>query len=54
MQVFVLLLEGAGDDENAYEVAGVFTTNEAAEAKAQTICAEFFYTYKIEEWTLNN
>jgi hypothetical protein len=50
------MLQGTGDDEYAYESAGVFTTQEAAVAKADAINAEyedFAIAYKIDEWQLN-
>jgi hypothetical protein len=54
--MYVLMLQGTGDDEYAYETAGVFTTQEAAVAKADAINAEyedFAIAYKIDEWQLN-
>lgn len=58
-KMYVLCLQGTGDDEYAYETAGVFTTREAAVAKADAINAEydeddFAIEYKIDEWTLNS
>jgi ATP-dependent phosphoenolpyruvate carboxykinase len=52
------MLQGTGDDEYAYESAGVFTTEALAKAKADAINAEydvddFAIAYKIDEWTLN-
>ena len=56
--VYVLMLQGTGDDEYAYESAGVFTTHAAAVAKADAINAEydvddFAIAYKVDEWQLN-
>ena len=56
--MYVLCLQGTGDDEYAYDVAGVFTTHEAAVAKADAINAEYGddgceIEYKVEEWQLN-
>ena len=56
--MYVLMLQGTGDDEYAYETAGVFTTQEAAVAKADAINAEydeddFSIVYKVDEWPLN-
>lgn len=58
--MYVLCLQGTGDDEYAYETAGVFTTRAAAQAKADAINAEyaddvddFAIEYKIDEWQLN-
>jgi hypothetical protein len=54
--MYVLMLQGTGDDEYAYESAGVFTTQEAAVAKADAINAEyedFAIAYKVDEWQLN-
>ena len=56
--MYVLMLQGTGDDEYAYETAGVFTTQEAAVAKADAINAEydeddFAIAYKIDEWQVN-
>ena len=54
--MYVLMLQGTGDDEYAYESAGVFTTQEAAVAKVDAINAEyddFAIAYKVDEWPLN-
>jgi hypothetical protein len=54
--MYVLMLQGTGEEEYAYESAGVFTTQEAAVAKADAINAEykdFAIAYKIDEWPLN-
>jgi len=56
--MYVLMLQGTGDDEYAYESAGVFTTQELAVAKADAINAEYGddgceIAYKIDEWPLN-
>ena len=56
--MYVLMLQGTGDDEYAYESAGVFTTHEAAVAKADAINTEygvddFAIAYKVDEWQLN-
>jgi len=56
--MYVLMLQGTGDDEYAYESAGVFTTQEAAVAKAAAINAEYGddgceIAYKVDEWPLN-
>ena len=56
--MYVLTLQGTGDDENAWEVAGVFTTREGAVAKADAINAEYDWNnfeieYDVEEWQLN-
>jgi|TARA_B110000503_G_C6944845_1_gene328537 hypothetical protein len=56
--MYVLCLQGTGDDEYAYETAGVFTTHAAAVAKVEDLNAEydvedFALEYKIDEWTLN-
>ena len=56
--MYVLCLQGTGDDEYAYETAGVFTTHAAAVAKVAAINAEyededFALEYKIDEWQLN-
>ena len=58
LQVNILQLQGTGDDEYAYESAGVFTTHEAAVAKADAINAEydvddFAIAYKVDEWQVN-
>jgi hypothetical protein len=48
--MYVLMLQGTGDDEYAYESAGVFTSKELAVAKADAINAEyddFAIAYKI-------
>ena len=39
--MYVLQLQGLGDDELAFETAGVFTTRELAEAKADAVNAEY-------------
>ena len=59
--MYVLCLLGTGDSEDAYETAGVFTTREAAVAKAEAINADyedddfddFELEYKIDEWQLD-
>ena len=56
--MYVLMLQGTGDDEYAYESAGVFTTEKKALAKVNAINAEynvedFAIAYKIDEWQLN-
>lgn len=56
--MYVLCLQGTGDDEYAYETAGVFTTRKQAVAKVEAINAEydvddFAIAYKIDEWQLN-
>jgi hypothetical protein len=56
--MYVLCLQGTGDDEYAYETAGVFTTHAQAVAKADAINAEydvddFAIAYKVDEWQLN-
>jgi hypothetical protein len=54
--MYVLMLQGTGDEEYAYESAGVFTTQEAAVAKADAINAEyedFAIAYKIDAWQIN-
>jgi hypothetical protein len=38
---YVLQLQGTGDDEYAYETAGVFTTQQLAENKLAKINAEY-------------
>ena len=60
---YVLQLQGTGDDEYAFENAGVFTTQQLAENKLAEINAEyedadmFVFTLnenaRIEEHTLN-
>jgi hypothetical protein len=55
--MYVLMLQGTGDDEYAYETAGVFTSKELAVAKADAINAEyddFAIAYKIDEWQVNS
>ncbi len=50
--VYVLQLQGTGDDESAYENAGVYTSYALAEAVLQNINAE----YDVEDmfvFTLN-
>ena len=39
--VYVLQLQGTGDDEYAYENAGVFTTRTGAVAKLATINVDY-------------
>jgi len=61
--IYVLQLQGTGDDEYAFENAGVFTTEQLAENKLAEINAEyedadmFVFTLnenaRIEEHTLN-
>jgi len=56
--MYVLCLQGTGEDEYAYETAGVFTTHAQAVEKANAINAEydvedFAIAYKIDEWQLN-
>jgi len=56
--MYVLMLQGTGEDEYAFETAGVFTTHAQAVAKANAINAEydvedFAIDYKVEEWQLN-
>jgi hypothetical protein len=55
--MYVLCLQGTGEDEYAYETAGVFTTHAQAVAKADAINAEygddFAIAYKVDEWQLN-
>jgi hypothetical protein len=56
--MYVLCLQGTGDDEYAYETAGVFTTHAQAVAKADAINAEYGddgceIEYKVDEWQLN-
>ena len=61
--IYVLQLQGTGDDEYAFENAGVFTTEQLAENKLAKINAEyedadmFVFTLnenaRIEEHTLN-
>ena len=61
--IYVLQLQGTGDDEYAFENAGVFTTQQLAENKLAKINAEyedadmFVFTLnenaRIEEHTLN-
>ena len=66
MQTYVLQLQGTGDDERAYEVAGVFSTLAQAQDKLRAINAEYKDDYdyedgffviddnaRIEEWTLD-
>jgi len=58
--MYVLQLQGLGDDELAFETAGVFTTRELAEAKADAVNAEyeddddFEIEYAVEEWQVNS
>ena len=57
--MYVLQLQGLGDDELAFETAGVFTTRELAEAKADAVNAEyedddFEIQYAVEEWQVNS
>ena len=57
--MYVLCLQGTGDDEYAYETAGVYTTHAAAVAKAEAITAEygvedFAIEYKVDEWLLDS
>ena len=57
--VFVMSLQGVGDDEDAYCVSGVYSTHKAAEAAARANIAERYEeeweyeeykdTYEIEE-----
>jgi len=56
--MYVLMLQGTGDDEYAYESAGVFTSRELAQAKVDAFNAEydvddFAMQYKIDEWQVN-
>jgi hypothetical protein len=61
--IYVLQLQGTGDDEYAFENAGVFTTQQLAENKLAKINAEyedadmFVFTLnenaRIEEHTIN-
>jgi hypothetical protein len=54
--MYVLMLQGTGDDEYAFETAGVFTSKELAVAKADAINAEyedFAIAYKVDEWQVN-
>jgi hypothetical protein len=56
--MYVLMLQGTGDDEYAFETAGVFTSRELAVAKADAINAEyedddFEIEYAVEEWQLD-
>ena len=61
--VYVLQLQGTGDDEYAYENAGVFTTRTGAVAKLATINVDYedyvpaFFVLdenaRIEKHTLN-
>ena len=58
MKVFVLSIQGIGDDEDSYCVSGVYSTNAKAEAAAKEILADiydseelplFADSYEIEE-----
>ena len=58
--VYVLQLQGTGDDEYAFDNAGVFTTQQQATEKLQSINAEYdmlVFTLnenaRIEEHTIN-
>jgi hypothetical protein len=56
--MYVLCLQGTGEDEYAYETAGVFTTHAQAVEKVNAINAEydredFAIAYKVDEWQLN-
>jgi hypothetical protein len=56
--MYVLMLQGTGEDEYAYESAGVFTTHAQAVEKVNAINAEydredFAIAYKVDEWQLN-
>ena len=58
--MYVLLLQGTGDNEYEYESAGVFTSRELAQAKVDAINAEyaddeyeFTIEYKIDAWQVN-
>ena len=48
--VFVLSLQGVGDDEDAYCVSGVYSTHKAAEAAAQAMIAEMYDEDELEEY----
>jgi hypothetical protein len=52
------MLQGTGDEEYAYESAGVFTSRKLAKAKADAINAQynvddFAIAYKIDAWQVN-
>ena len=58
--VYVLQLQGTGDDEYAFENAGVFTTQQQATEKLAYINAEYDVLVfeldenaRIETWTIN-
>ena len=48
--VFVLSLQGVGDDEDAYCVSGVYSTHKAAEAAALANIAEMYDEDELEEY----
>ena len=48
--VFVLSLQGIGDDEDAYCVSGVYSTHRAAEAAAKELIAEMYDEDDVEEY----
>jgi hypothetical protein len=48
--VFVLSLQGIGDDEDAYCVSGVYSTHQAAEAAAKKLIEEMYDEDDVEEY----
>jgi hypothetical protein len=50
MKVFVLSLQGIGDDEDAYCVSGVYSTYEAAETAAKRLIEEMYDEDDVEEY----
>jgi hypothetical protein len=55
MQLYVLAAQGFGDDEDAFETVGVYSSEENAKAAQQQITndAEFTPVFCIECYTLD-